>query len=242
MLPRKAEEQDVREMFDQFGEIREIYMIRNHDGSSKCAAFLKFASRDSAVQAIEHLNGIEVMEGALRPLIVKFADSKIQRQQRQFRSIRRQEMMAMVGPAGYPGYAHHPGNPPIGMPGMPPGPQYHMPPGPQYPAAAYGGQGPPPHPAYMYPPQAYAHMPPYAYQQQPSRQEEQRASYRPREGPQGANLFVYHLPHDLTDADLATAFNPFGNVISAKVYVDKYTGESKGFGMSLLCSNWKQMR
>jgi CUG-BP- and ETR3-like factor len=38
------------------------------------------------------------------------------------------------------------------------------------------------------------------------------------------------LPHDLTDADLATAFNPFGNVISAKVYVDRYTGESKGFG------------
>jgi len=29
---------------------------------------------------------------------------------------------------------------------------------------------------------------------------------------------------------LATAFNPFGNVISAKVYVDKFTGESKGFG------------
>lgn len=53
---------------------------------------------------------------------------------------------------------------------------------------------------------------------------------RPREGPAGANLFIYHLPHDLTDADLATAFNPFGNVISAKVYVDKFTGESKGFG------------
>lgn len=53
---------------------------------------------------------------------------------------------------------------------------------------------------------------------------------RPREGPPGANLFIYHLPHDLTDADLATAFNPFGNVISAKVYVDKFTGESKGFG------------
>merc|ERR1712194_292918 len=56
------------------------------------------------------------------------------------------------------------------------------------------------------------------------------ANPRPREGPPGANLFIYHLPHDLTDADLATAFNPFGNVISAKVYVDKFTGESKGFG------------
>lgn len=50
------------------------------------------------------------------------------------------------------------------------------------------------------------------------------------EGPSGANLFIYHLPHDLTDADLATAFAPFGTVISAKVYMDKVTGESKGFG------------
>lgn len=50
------------------------------------------------------------------------------------------------------------------------------------------------------------------------------------EGPTGANLFIYHLPHDLTDADLATAFAPFGTVISAKVYMDKNTGESKGFG------------
>ncbi len=53
---------------------------------------------------------------------------------------------------------------------------------------------------------------------------------RPTEGPVGANLFVYHLPRDLTDADLATAFAPFGNVLSAKVFIDKRSGESKGFG------------
>lgn len=51
-----------------------------------------------------------------------------------------------------------------------------------------------------------------------------------RKGPPGANLFIYHLPNDLTDADLATAFAPFGHVISAKVFLDKRTGESKGFG------------
>ena len=49
-------------------------------------------------------------------------------------------------------------------------------------------------------------------------------------GPTGANLFVYYLPGSLTDADLATAFAPFGEVLSAKVYYDRDTGESKGFG------------
>lgn len=58
MLSRQAEENDVRELFAQFGEIREIYMIRNPDGSSKCAAFLRFVNREAAVQAIEHLNGV----------------------------------------------------------------------------------------------------------------------------------------------------------------------------------------
>lgn len=55
-------------------------------------------------------------------------------------------------------------------------------------------------------------------------------SGRPPEGPNGANLFIYHLPRDLTDNDLATLFAGFGNIISAKVFVDKKTSESKGFG------------
>lgn len=76
----------------------------------------------------------------------------------------------------------------------------------------------------MLPQQQYEH----GYNQMSRPKKENRS--RPQEGPEGANLFIYHLPHDLTDADLATVFDHFGNVISAKVYVDKYTGESKGFG------------
>lgn len=233
MLSRKAGETEVREVFAPYGEIKEIYMIRNADGSSKCAAFLRYVKREAALQAIETLNNNVMMDGSARPLIVKFADNKHQKQQRHMRNVRRQELMAM-GP-GYPGYQVPQVPPPMGMPAHPGVPQvqvqYQMPPHQYGPAYGAGTPQPPPPPhiqPYMYPPQ-YGPAPPYGY---PNRQEIRPPNPRPREGPAGANLFVYHLPHDLTDADLATAFNPFGNVISAKVYVDKYTGESKGFGTS----------
>lgn len=44
------------------------------------------------------------------------------------------------------------------------------------------------------------------------------------------NIYVSNLSFDVQDEDLKGFFEPYGEVTSAKVINDKFTGKSRGFG------------
>ena len=44
------------------------------------------------------------------------------------------------------------------------------------------------------------------------------------------NIFVARLNYDTHEDDLRASFEAFGEVDSAKIIMDKFTGRSKGFG------------
>jgi hypothetical protein len=49
-------------------------------------------------------------------------------------------------------------------------------------------------------------------------------------GPDGANLFIFHIPNDFSNQEMYDMFAEFGNVLSARIMVEAETGRSRGFG------------
>lgn len=54
-------EKDLREIFDKFGEIREVQVVYDHQtGRSRGFSFVYYENIDDAIEAKEQCNGIEV--------------------------------------------------------------------------------------------------------------------------------------------------------------------------------------
>uniref|UniRef100_A0A7N1A1M7 RRM domain-containing protein n=1 Tax=Kalanchoe fedtschenkoi TaxID=63787 RepID=A0A7N1A1M7_KALFE len=214
-------------------------------------AFLKYETKDQALSAMEAINGKHKMEGSAIPLVVKWADTEKERQ------ARKAQKANLISAAHNPDSPYHPslfGALPMGyaLPysgygyqasgtyGLMP---YRLPhnqaafasitsslnrgsallPNIQYPLAYRGGVG------NLSDSPISLHRPPL-FSNSALSPGVRISSGSQAEGPPGANLFIYQIPQEFGDKELATAFQRFGRVLSAKVFVDKATGVSKCFG------------
>uniref|UniRef100_A0A452I9G7 RRM domain-containing protein n=1 Tax=Gopherus agassizii TaxID=38772 RepID=A0A452I9G7_9SAUR len=245
MLNKQQSEDDVLRLFEPFGVIDECTVLRGPDGNSKGCAFVKFSSHTEAQAAIHALHGSQTMPGASSSLVVKFADTDKER------TLRR--MQQMVGQLGiftpsltlpfspYSAYAQalmqqqttvlSTSHGSYLSPGVTFSPCHIQQIGavslnglPATPIAPTSGRCPPLLALTMYPTTTITPIAQTIPQPHPILQQQQR------EGPEGCNLFIYHLPQEFGDNELMQMFLPFGNIISSKVFMDRATNQSKCFG------------
>ena len=61
MLSKSSNEDDVRIMFNQFGNVEEVTVLRDREGASRGCAFIKFSNRQEAQGAINKMHGSQIM-------------------------------------------------------------------------------------------------------------------------------------------------------------------------------------
>ncbi|KAK3129284.1 hypothetical protein QOZ80_6BG0476300 [Eleusine coracana subsp. coracana] len=75
-LSRQATPKEIEEIFAPYGHVEDVYIMRDGMRQSRGCGFVKFSSRESAVAAMNALNGTYIMRGCEQPLVIRFADPK----------------------------------------------------------------------------------------------------------------------------------------------------------------------
>uniref|UniRef100_A0A674PCJ9 CUGBP Elav-like family member 2 n=1 Tax=Takifugu rubripes TaxID=31033 RepID=A0A674PCJ9_TAKRU len=313
MVSKKYGENEIRMMFSSFGQIEECRVLRGPDGQSRGCAFVTFATRAMAQNAIKTMHHSQTMEGCSSPLVVKLADTQRDKEQRRLQqqlvqqiqqlnnastwgnlaglgtlspqylalcvlelsagvnSLQLQNLATLAAAAaaaqssasptststlstnsGALGGLASPGSTAgaalntlaslgtlQGLTGTSVGLNLNALTNSVSIGGINGGLG-----ASLANgsaassmdalTQAYSGMQQYTASALPSLYGQsllqQSVAGSQKEGPEGANLFIYHLPQEFGDQDLLQMFMPFGNMVSAKVFIDKQTNLSKCFG------------
>merc|ERR1719219_2073496 len=103
MVCKKLNEEDIKQMFDKFGPVEEVTVLRDDQGVSRGCAFVTFASRQIAMVAIKAMHHSITMEGCSSPIVVKFADTQKDKEQRKVQQLQT-GLWGLTSPAVSPTY------------------------------------------------------------------------------------------------------------------------------------------
>jgi len=232
-LPCTTTMGQIHAVFGPFGNILGIHTLQHNDGTGQYAAFVRFEQPHSATMAIAYLDQLCWMQGSYRPIQVCYAHTPKQKMQRRLGTQYKQDQGSVN--LAHPNASHHPTA--TEQPSKKLGGDTKQEASTSYRGDPISGQShgsnSPTQVAFYEDPSSPPHgssIPARPPDQTVTSKRLAENHNQRRRGPAGSNLFIFHLPVTMTDEDLNTAFKSFGTIVSANVYVNKYTGRSKGFG------------
>ncbi|KAL4497275.1 hypothetical protein ABPG72_011210 [Tetrahymena utriculariae] len=215
-LPKSCTEQNIKDIFEFFGEIEELHLMKDNQQNTR-QAFLKFKQKEKAHLAIRNLNSQVYINDSENPIEVRFAKKYVKLEK--------------------------PNPTPAPKPDPVPAPQqinkvyfkyyteenepyyFH----PLLNTSSFDKPGPGSLILDIDGNQEYIDNNPRPTRNDPVVINDRKDVYGKKHGPPGANLFIFHLPNDYRDSDLEKLFKEYGEVISARVNT-RPDGTSKGFG------------
>ncbi|CBY22788.1 unnamed protein product [Oikopleura dioica] len=239
MLPITCDEEMLKKMFEQYGKIQELQVLRKFNGTSRRCAFLTFSSRLEAQSAVQALNNTVVSSICAQGMVVRLADTPKQKEkrklERQLKSCAMQLQRLCTDEDDLVGKLLLPSLCNLALSST------------KLPSSSLPLKSHHALPAVSTHHQPFAQNKPImnngwnnnndnggstgnASDDSTKSSTENQTIGGTQAGPEGANLFVYHLPKRFNDSDLYALFSTIGELMSAKVYVDRHTQESKCFG------------
>jgi len=73
--PPGTDEETLKKLFSEHGEVEEVFVMRGGSRSGQACAFIRFTTAEGAVAAIQAIHGKLVMPGCTDPLVVRYADA-----------------------------------------------------------------------------------------------------------------------------------------------------------------------